>query len=606
MSDVESQVGIKDLARGFLQAVPEWRQMGRGLFQLATLRPDSRQSIGRIVEYWARRTPNQLALINEDRRWTYAEFNAWANRMAACFTAQGVRSGDSVGILMENRAEVLVAVTAALKLGAVAAMLNHNQRGEVLAHSIGLVRPKVIVVGGECLDAVNSTAYQPETQPEITFLFCAQAQGGEALPRGYIDLATDIRWRSPRNPHSTNEVLARQPCYYIFTSGTTGLPKASVMTHYRWMASRGGMGSTVRMTADDVFYCCLPLYHNNALTVSWGVVLGAGAAMALDRKFSASRFWDRIRYYNATGFCYIGELLRYLLNQAPGERDRAHNVRQIVGNGLRPELWEAFVQRFGIDRIYEFYGASESNIGFINFFGVQKTAGFTPMPFAIVEFDTDQDTPVRDDSGFMRRVPKGGVGLLISEVSDRRPFDGYTDSSASEKKLLRDVFKEGDCWFNSGDLVRDQGWHHIQFVDRVGDTFRWKGENVATSEIEGVLAQQAAVEHAVVYGVTVPGCDGRAGMAAISLRNGQEFRGQQLAQSLLNALPPYAVPLFVRLRPEQEVTGTFKYRKVELKQEGFDPSRVGEPLFYLCPRTRCYSPLTVDVFGDIVAGNIRL
>jgi fatty-acyl-CoA synthase len=605
MSEVESRVGLLDLAKGVLRAVPEWRPLGSGLLSMVTLRPDAQQSIGRVVEYWARKTPHNPALLFEDKRWTYAEFNTWANKIAASFSAQGVKAGDSVAILMENRPEVLACVTAAVKLGAVAAMLNHNQRGDVQAHSIRLVRPKIIVVGGECLDAINSTPFSPQANPDIGFLWADHVCGAEMLP-GYRDLDADIQFRSPRNPASTNKVRASQPCYFIFTSGTTGMPKASVMTHYRWLAGKGGMSGTVRLNSSDVFYCCLPLYHNNALTVSWGCVLGAGAAMALERKFSASRFWDRIRHYNATGFCYIGELLRYLLNQEPSSGDRNHRVRLIVGNGLRPELWNQFEERFGIQRIYEFYGASEANIGFMNFFGVRQTAGFTPLPFAIVDFDTDQDLPVRGEDGFMRRVAKGGVGLLISEVTDRRPFDGYTDPSASEKKLLRDVFSEGDCWFNSGDLVRDQGYHHIQFVDRVGDTFRWKGENVATSEIEGVLTQAPGIEHGVVYGVTVPNADGRAGMAALSLKPGTELDGKGLAACLCDALPPYAVPLFLRIRAEQEVTGTFKYRKVELKQEAFDPGKVSEPLFVLLDRERGYEPLTAELVADIQSGKLRL
>jgi fatty-acyl-CoA synthase len=355
-----------------------------------------------------------------------------------------------------------------------------------------------------------------------------------------------------------------------------------------------------------VFYCCLPLYHNNALTVSWSCTLAAGATFALDRKFSASKFWDRIRHFDATAFCYIGELLRYLLNRPASERDRDHRVRLIVGNGLRPEIWEQFERRFGIERIYEFYGASESNIAFINAFGVSQTAGFTPMSFAIVEFDNDAEAPLRDKKGWMKRVKKGGVGLLISEVTAKRPFDGYTDPAAGEKKLLRDVFKKGDCWFNTGDLVRDQGMRHIQFVDRVGDTFRWKGENVATGEVEGVLAREDSIEHGAVYGVTVPGCDGRAGMAAITLKAGRELDGAALARTMTTALPAYAVPLFLRIREQQDTTGTFKYRKIELKQEGFDPGKVREPLYVLTDRERGYEPLTAELFRRIADGALRL
>ncbi|HKY91016.1 MAG TPA: long-chain-acyl-CoA synthetase [Nevskiaceae bacterium] len=600
------KVGLRDVARGMLRAAPEIAGVSKStLLRLATLRPHSKQSIGLIVEHWARWAPQRTALRFEDRAWTYGEFNGWVNRIAACFAAHGVGSGDKVGILMENRPEVLACVAAAVKLGAIAGMLNHNQRGDVLAHSVRLIKPKILVLSAECREAIETTAFTPAETPDMVYLW----HGGDervAAPAGWLDLARETGRRSSTNPKSTKSVVASQACYYIFTSGTTGLPKASVMTHYRWLSSMGGVGSvTLRMRASDVFYCCLPLYHNNALTISWSATLSAGATFALDRKFSASKFWDRIRFFDATAFCYIGELLRYLLNRPAGPGDKDHRVRLITGNGLRPEIWEDFEKRFNISRIYEFYGASESNIAFINAFGVSQTAGFTPMAFAIVEFDNDTEEPVRDRRGFLKRVKKGGVGLLISEVSERRPFDGYTDPAAGEKKLFRNAFKKGDTWFNSGDLVRDQGLRHIQFVDRVGDTFRWKGENVATGEIEGALAREEAIEHGVVYGVTVPGCDGRAGMAAITLSPGTALDGRGLAIRLCKVLPAYAVPLFLRIREQQETTGTFKYRKVELKQEGFDPGKVKEPLYVLADREKGYEPLTPKIFARIESGELR-
>lgn len=601
------KVGLRDVAKGMLRAAPELAAVNKTtLLRVATLRPHSRQSIGRVIEHWARWAPRRVALCFEDRQWTYAEFNGWVNRLAATFAAHGVGAGDTVAILMENRPEALACVAATVKLGAIAGMLNHNQRGDVLSHSIQLVKPKLLVLSAECREALESTPYTPASSPDITWLWHGGDQR-EAAPTGWLDLARESGRRASTNPASTREVVASQPCYYIFTSGTTGLPKASVMTHYRWLSSMGGLGSaTLRVRGDDVFYCCLPLYHNNALTVSWSCTLAAGAAFALDRKFSASKFWDRIRHYDATAFCYIGELLRYLLNRPATERDRDHRVRLIVGNGLRPEIWEQFEERFGIQRIYEFYGASESNIAFINAFGVSQTAGFTPMSFAIVEFDNDAEAPLRDKKGWMKRVKKGGVGLLISEVTAKRPFDGYTDPAAGEKKLLRDVFKKGDCWFNNGDLVRDQGMRHIQFVDRVGDTFRWKGENVATGEVEGVLARDESIDHGAVYGVTVPGCDGRAGMAAITLKAGRELDGAALARTMHAALPAYAVPLFLRIREQQDTTGTFKYRKVELKQEGFDPGKVSEPLYVLADRDKGYEPLTAELYRRIADGAVRL
>lgn len=602
MTDSTDTIGLATLARGLLKTLPDALGAPRGLFTLATLKPESQASIGLQLERVARRDPRRTALLFEDRRWTYAEFNAWANRIAHVLRARGVVAGDAVAILMENRAEVLACVAAVVKLGAVAGMLNHHQRGEVLAHSLKLTGAKVVVVGEECREALESAGCTPRAENGFTLLW----DGAGGAPFGYLNLRTELVNAPAHNLEETQAIAAKRAAFYIFTSGTTGLPKASVMSHYRWLKGMAGLGQmALRLKPDDVFYCALPLYHNNALTVSWGAVLGAGCTLALGRKFSASKFWGEIRHHGATGFCYIGEICRYLLNRPPQADDRDHAVRVICGNGLRPEIWEAFQQRFGIARIAEFYGASESNAAFVNGFGLSKTAGFCPLPFAIVEFDAEAEAPVRGPDGFMKKVGKGGVGLLITEVSDKSPFDGYTDAKASQKKLFRDVFEPGDCWFNSGDLVRDQGFRHIAFVDRVGDTFRWKGENVATTEVEGALNGHPQVEQAVVYGVQVPGTDGRAGMASLTWKDGA-FDGAGLAASLRAALPAYAVPLFVRLRAEQEVTGTFKFRKVELKQEGFDPARVSEPLYALVDAARGYEPITPELHARILRGEVRL
>lgn len=601
------RVGFGDIARGVIRSVPDTPAVARGLFQLVTVRPGSQHSIGRVIEDWAQKTPNAPALRFEGRTWSYGAFNAWVNRIAGALAAGGVQPGQTVAILMENRPEALACVAAALKLGAVAGLLNHNQRGEVLTHSINLIAPSAVIVSAECAESLESTGLSPASDTGRQWYW----HGGDhqvPAPDGWDDIDRLAGRQPSRNPDSTRQVRADQPCFYIFTSGTTGLPKASVMTHYRWLSAMGGVGNaTLRLHSDDVFYVCLPLYHNNALTVSWSSVLSAGACLALDRKFSASQFWDRIRDNGATAFCYIGELLRYLLNQPASGRDHDHSVRLITGNGLRPEIWADFEQRFGIERIYEFYGASESNIAFINAFGVDRTAGFTPMAFAVVSYDTDADAPIRQGKRQrMQRVSTGEVGLLISKVTKRRPFDGYTDPEASEKKLLRNVFRNGDCWLNTGDLVRRQGMRHIQFVDRTGDTFRWKGENVATGEIEGALAKTPGVEQGAVYGVQIPGHDGRAGMAAITLADAQAFDGRALAAHLCQALPAYAVPVFLRLREEQDTTGTFKYRKVDLKTEGFDPTTVPDPVYVLLDRKTGYQRLTEQLASEIAAGEVRL
>jgi len=570
-----------------LRTAPALPHVIKGLWNLTTLKPDALGSIGARFADLARQHPDRPALIFEGRRWTYREFNAWANRIAHALNQAGIQSGDSVGILMENRAEMLACVLGTVKLGAVATLLNNQQRGDTLAHSLRITSPKLVIVGQECVEGLHSLS--PGLRGELSLRWWWD--GDTPAPEGLDGLRERTAAASTDNPPQTALIKLRQPCFHIFTSGTTGMPKASLMSHYRWHRCMAGLGQLgLRLRSDDVLYCPLPMYHNNALTVAWSSVLGAGACLALGRKFSASGFWDAIRSNGATSFCYIGELCRYLLNQPEKASDKDHAVRTIIGNGLRPDIWDAFQTRFNIPHIAEFYTASECNLAFVNAFNFQGTAGYCPLPYAIVSFDVENEQPVRQADQTMRRVDKGGCGLLLTEITDKAPLDGYTDAKATQAKVFRNVFTQGDAWFNTGDLVRDQGFGHIQFVDRVGDTFRWKGENVATTEVEAALAAIDGIEEAVVYGVEVPGADGRAGMAAILWDDTKgHIDGAALAAALYKALPKYAVPLFIRVREEHEVTATFKHRKVDLKREGFDPAKVTDALYALGERG--YEPM---------------
>ncbi|MGD9517297.1 long-chain-acyl-CoA synthetase, partial [Mycolicibacterium sp.] len=402
------------------------------------------------------------------------------------------------------------------------------------------------------------------------------------------------------NPATTSAVLAKDKAFYIFTSGTTGMPKASVMTHYRWLRALAGFGGLgLRLNSSDTLYCCLPLYHNNALTVALSSVINSGATLALGKSFSASRFWDDVIRYDATAFVYIGEICTYLLNQPEKPTDRRHKVRVICGNGLRPAIWDAFTERFGIKRVCEFYAASEGNTAFVNVLNIDKTTGICPTPIAFVEYDENTGEPVRDEQGRVRRVKKGEPGLLLSKVSNYQPFDGYTDKKESEKKLVRDAFKEGDVWFNTGDLMRAQGLGHAAFTDRLGDTFRWKGENVATTEVEAAVSTHHQIEECTVFGVEVPDTGGRAGMVAIQLKEGHELDGQSLAKAVFEKLPSYAVPLFVRVVQELAHTSTFKSQKGDLRKEGYggssgeggdDDVKIDDPLYVLSGREEGYVP----------------
>lgn len=579
--------------------------LAKGLFTLVSSKPEKYRSIGCHLEAHAQTRPNAPAIRYQDDEFSYAEVNAWVNRFTHYFLSQGIKPGDTIGINIENRTECLIAVLAVVKTGAIAAMINTSQRKEVLLHSINLVKPKLMLIGEEQIEHMETVieALDISLRKQLYYL---QDTGKRSCPRGYQDMTSVSRGQSEENPATTKKIQMKQACFYIFTSGTTGLPKASVMSHYRWHKSMAGMGLiSMRLTSDDVMYLSLPLYHNNALTVSMAGILGAGGCIAISRKFSASRFWSEIHHYDATTFCYIGELCRYLLNSEPHTNDKNHNIRAVIGNGLRPDIWMEFKQRFGIEHINEFYGASECNLVFTNALNLDCTAGICPLPYKIVQYDIENDQPILDDKGFMIPVKKGATGLLITQINDKQPFEGYTDPEATDKKILRGVFKQTDHWFNTGDMVINQGYKHIAFADRLGDTFRWKGENVATTEVEEVANGFPGVEHSVAYGVEIVGTDGRAGMAALTLKNLKEFDVAAFSRHINEKLPAYAVPVFVRIREQEDITGTFKYRKVELKKEHYDLNQVNEPIFVMLPKQDSFIPFGQDLAKQIKLKKIR-
>ncbi|OBJ92377.1 long-chain-acyl-CoA synthetase FadD6 [Mycobacterium sp. 1245852.3] len=559
----------------------------RGAMTGLLAQPGSKKSIGTVFADRAARYGDRIFLRMGDQQLTYRDANAAANRYAAVLAARGVGQGDVVAIMLRNSPNTVLAMLAAVKCGAVAGMLNYHQRGEVLAHSLGLLDAKVLIAEADLVSAVAE---------------CGGAGSTETLT--VEDLERFAVSAPATNPASASAVHARDTAFYIFTSGTTGFPKASVMTHLRWLkalAAFGGIG--LRLKSSDTLYCCLPLYHNNALTVALSSVINSGATLALGKSFSASKFWDEVIANEATAFIYIGEVCRYLLNQPAKPTDRAHKVRVIAGNGLRPEIWDEFTKRFGIARVCEFYASSEGNAAFINVFNVPRSTGIFPMPLAYVEYDPDTGAPLRDENGRVRRVPAGEPGLLLSPVNRLQPFDGYTDPESSEKKLVRNAFREGDCWFNTGDVMSPQGLGHAAFVDRLGDTFRWKGENVATTQVEAALASDDSVEDCTVFGVEVPRTGGRAGMAAVKLRGGAEFDGKSLARAVYEQLPAYALPLFVRVVESIEQTTTFKSRKVELREQAYGPD-VKDPLYVLAGRDEGYVPF-YDGYPDEVAEGKR-
>ncbi|PBJ17497.1 Long-chain-fatty-acid--CoA ligase FadD17 [Pseudomonas ogarae] len=566
--------------------------------------------LGWCFEQATQRNPQGPALLCGDTVLSYAQVNAQANRIVHYLLAQGIGKGDCVAIFIENRPQLLISVLAMAKVGAVSAMLNTSQTGDALVHSLALVNPVAVVVGDERVAAFNDIRERTTLSSSRTWWLADQDRADipSDAPSGFIDLMAGSEDYPSDNPASSRQVFCNDPCFYLYTSGTTGLPKAGVFRHGRWMRTSTSFGLiALDMQSDDVVYCTLPLYHATGLCVCWGAAICGASGFAIRRKFSASQFWSDVRRYRATTLGYVGELCRYLIDQPVAADDRHHGVKKMIGNGLRPGAWSTFKTRFGIDHICELYAASDGNIGFTNILNFDNTVGFSLMGWELVQYDHASGLPLRNLQGRMQKVPRGQPGLLLARIDEKAPLDGYTDQALTEKTICRDVFAPGDRYFNTGDLLRNIGFGHGQFVDRLGDTYRWKGENVSTTEVENVLLQHPQVAEAVAYGVEINGTNGRAGMAAITPSESlATLDFSELLQFLQCKLPAYAVPLFLRIKVKMDTTGTFKYQKTRLKAEAFDPCVTGdEPIFAWLPGTDTYVRVDRQLAVRIQGGQLR-
>jgi citronellyl-CoA synthetase len=475
---------------------------------------------------------------------------------------------------------------------------------------VNLVNPAAIVVGEELLAVFQAVRDQVSIDAARTWFVADQDTWSHPgiAPHGFVNLMTASVDADSENPASSQQIFFDDPCFYIYTSGTTGLPKAGVFKHGRWMRSSASFGMiALDMRPEDVVYCTLPLYHATGLCVCWGSAISGASGFAIRRKFSASQFWSDVHKYRATTIGYVGELCRYLVDQPPSADDGKHGVRKMIGNGLRPGAWNEFKTRFAVDHICELYAASDGNIGFTNILNFDNTVGFSLMSWELAAYDHDSGAPTRAANGFMRKVGKGEQGLLLAKIDDKAPLDGYTDPQKTEKVVLHDVFEKGDRYFNTGDLLRNIGFGHAQFVDRLGDTYRWKGENVSTTEVENILLQYPHISEAVAYGVEIRNTNGRAGMAAITPAESlATLDFSELLAFVRQQLPAYAVPLFLRVKVKMETTGTFKYQKTRLKDEAFDPGRTGDdPIYAWLPGTDTYVQVTEQVLSDIQGGKHR-
>ena len=560
-----------------------------------------------MIEESIDKFPNNIAIEFEDKSYTYSDLDKESNQVANWAIKKGYKTGDVVALLMENKPEFIFIWLGLSKLGITIACLNNNIKSKSLAHCIQTSKSKSLILSSDLIDNYSSAEDLIDNQLSVYV-------SGDKV-QGFENIDDDNEKNTNRPNSSIRKTLTNsESLFYIYTSGTTGLPKASNFSHQKFAVGSGLQMFSLNMKSTDKTYLVLPLYHATGGVVGLGSTLFTGGTVVLRKKFSVEKFWEDCAKYNVTVITYIGELFRYLISAPKNEFEKQHNIRGMYGNGLRPDVWKVVQDRFGINNIIEFYGASEGNVSLTNVDSRFGSIGRIPpyaknaLPTKIVKFDVVNEKVVRNEDGFCIECENDEagevIGLIPNEDKFSGKFEGYTDKEATEKKILKDVFEKGDQWFSSGDLLKRDKDGYYFFVDRIGDTFRWKSENVATSEVSEAISTFVGVKEANVYGVLVPGEDGRAGMASIV--PGEEFSINGLYEHLSQHLPKYSIPVFIRISKEIEVTGTFKYKKTDLVKDGFDPSVVKDQMYYASTSENDYIGLDANVFKKISDHELKL
>ena len=570
---------------------------------------DRKKSLGLMFQTTAAKYSNKSAIVCGDSELTWGQFNALTNQYAHSLKSQGVARGDCVAVLIENRTELLCSIFALAKIGATAGLVNTGLTDRPLAHCISIVESKKCLVGQELLAAVSGVKGDLTLQDK-DYLWVADPLIIADAPDWATDFSATLSGMPTDNLPETDEIVAGEIALYIFTSGTTGLPKPALIYH-RKILSAAKPYSKVGFHAkpSDRMYICLPLYHATGFLLGIGSCLHSGASMFVRRRFSATQFWPEVQKHQTTLFIYVGELCRYLA-MAPECPDEKNNpLKTMLGNGLRPDIWDTFRNRFGVKRITEIYGSSEGNVSFLNILNKESTIGTGSVVVMLVKYDIENDEIVLDGDGKVIEVEPGEAGLMLGQIDDRYKFDGYKNADATNDKILTDLREPGDRWFNTGDLIRTidvgfaMGLPHYQFVDRVGDTFRWRAENVSTNEVGEILNACDQVEISNVYGVDIPGAEGKAGMAAITLTPGQQFNAAEFTEFVDRELPAFARPVFVRIEQEQDTTGTFKLFKGKLKQQAYHLDQVDEPIYVRQPKSPQYELLDQAFYQQLINGS---
>ncbi|XP_037078682.1 long-chain fatty acid transport protein 4-like isoform X1 [Pollicipes pollicipes] len=569
-------------------------------------------SVPELFQQQAALHPSKTAIMFEDERWTYKELDEYSNRVGNVFLARGFRKGDAVALFVENRPEFVATWLGLAKVGVIPALINFNLKEASLLHCIQVAGCKALIYGVELSNAVADI--QDKLGSEFP-TFSTGMGGKDPSPISGSASLDALLAEAPPSPPALLETLNyADKLLYIYTSGTTGMPKAAIIKHSRFVFFTAGIFHMMGLSSADVIYDPLPLYHSAGGMLGVGIMMTHGAGLLIRRRFSASGYWRDVSEHGCTVAQYIGETCRYLLNQPERPHDKQHQIRLMFGNGLRPQIWEEFQSRFNIPKICEFYGSTEGNANIVNMEGKTGAVGFVPplvpwvYPCKLIRVDEDTGEPIRDKNGLCVKCEAGEPGEFIGMMIRNNPvrdFHGYADKKATQKKIVHDVDRKGDCAFRSGDILVSDEDGYFYFKDRTGDTFRWRGENVSTTEVEGVIQKALGSTMAAVYGVEVPGVEGRAGMAAVADPDGR-LDLEQLALGIRRSLPTYAQPLFLRKVKHLDMTGTFKFKKVVLQKEGFDIGAVKDEMFFLDTRAGHYTPLTREVYDKICSGQMRL
>jgi len=556
-----------------------------------------------IAEF-SKKTPNAIAIYYEDKEISYKELIDRSNKYTQWFLNNNLSKGDVVALMMENRPEFLACWIGITQAGGTVALINTNLSGQPLDYSLSISQANNLILGSELSESFSTASDKTKSN------FKTWIQGDYNDSNYFEDMNKYLNDLSANKPEFDYKVTNDDDALYIYTSGTTGNPKAAKISHKRLRLMMLGFKGAVQPNKNDRVYNVLPLYHSAGGVIAVGLALTSGASLVLKRKFSVNEFWDDVHKYKVTIFQYIGELCRYLLNAPYHKHEKDHNLRMVSGNGLRPDIWDNFKERFNITNILEFYGATEGNVSLMNYDGKSGAIGRIPkymqkiLNIHIIKFDIEKEEPIRDENGFCIPCGVNEVGEAIGEIILPGSFEGYVDKTATNKKILVDVFTKGDQFFRSGDLLSKDELGYVYFVDRIGDTFRWKGENVATSEVAEAFAGFDGILETNVYGVSIPGSDGKAGMAALS--TDRDINLENLYESLSSSLPSYAQPLFLRIKKEIEITGTFKHRKVELVKDGYNPREIKEPMYFCDHETQTYLPLDQELFDKIQNKELKL